>query len=319
MNRISFYLLFFASFIFTTAIAQVDSSENDLEKELLNQERSTPAKLQKPHYVMSTFKATHIVNSQTVESLGQGILDFRISHRFGQISQGTQNFFGLDNATTRIALDYGIKNWLMVGLGHSTLNYEDDGFAKFRLLRQREGHGMPITLSYLGAVSIHTGPAPIIIPADKTYYFSNRLYFTNQLLIARKFNQWLSLQFMPTIVHYNLIDSSKNSNNVIALGAGGRIKLSNRIALTGEYFYVIPGTESINNIHNSMSVGIDIETGGHVFQLHFTNSNGMTERTFIGETTDSWAQGQIHFGFNISRVFTIAKPKEFKNSRNNIW
>jgi len=318
MKRISFYLLFIACFLFTRAMAQVDSSENELEKELLNQEQSG-GKKSKPQFVMSTFKATHIVNAQTVENLGQGILDFRISHRFGQVSQGTENFFGLDNATTRIGLDYGIKNWLMVGLGHSTLNSEDDGFIKLRLLRQREKHGMPFTLSYLLSTSVHTGPAPIIIPADQSYYFSNRLYFTNQLLIARKFNQWLSLQFMPTIVHYNLIDSSKNSNNVIALGAGGRIKLSNRIALTGEYFYVVPGTQSMSNTHNSLSVGIDIETGGHVFQLHFTNSNGMTERTFIAETTDDWAQGQLHFGFNISRVFTIAKPKEFKNSRNQIW
>jgi len=318
MKRISFYLLFFASFIFTQAMAQVDSSEGELEKELLNQEQSGSTK-PKPQYVMSTFKATHIVNAQTVESLGQGILDFRISHRFGQVSQGAQNFFGLDDATTRIALDYGIKNWLMVGLGHSTLYSEDDGFVKVRLFRQRESGGMPITLSYLLSTSIHTGPPTIIVPADETYYFSNRLYFTNQLLIARKFNQWLSLQFMPTIVHYNLIDSSKNSNNVIALGVGGRIKLSNRMALTGEWFYVVPGTQSMDNTHNSLSLGIDIETGGHVFQLHFTNSTGMTERTFIAETTDSWAQGQLHFGFNISRVFTIAKPKEFKNSRNQIW
>ena len=318
MTRVSLCLLFLVCFTSNYAIAQVDTTESDVQRELLSSEASSGAKAKK-QYVMSTFKTTHIINGESVENLGKGILDFRILHRFGQLSQGAQNFFGLDNATTRIALDYGITNWLMVGLGHSTLNSEDDGFAKIRLLRQVEHFGSPVTISYVGAVSIHTGPAPINVPLDKTYYFSNRLYFTNQLLIARKFNQVLSLQLMPTIVHYNLIDSSKNSNNVLAMGAGARIKLSSRIALTGEYFYVIPGTESMSGIHNSFSVGVDIETGGHVFQLHFTNSVGMTERTFISETTDSWAKGQLHFGFNISRVFTVARPKEFKNSRNKIW
>jgi hypothetical protein len=294
------------------ALAQADST-SDLENELNSGTKA------KPRYVASTFKATRIVNAYTVENLGKGILDFRIEHRFGQVNQGAQNFFGLDNATTRLGFDYGITNWLMVGIGHNTFDKEDDGFVKIRLLRQKEkGGGMPITVSYVSSISIQTGTPSITIPQGDTYHFSDRLYFANQVLIARKFNDWLSLQLMPALVHSNLVDSSKYSNDLFALGAGGRIKLSNRFALTGEYYYVFT-KDRPDGYHNTLAVGVDIETGGHVFQLHFTNSTGMTDRTVIGETTDSWSKGELHFGFNISRVFTLAKPKEFKNSRNKIW
>lgn len=294
----------------TSAWAQVDSSDALMQE--LNEGQAT----KQNHYVMATFKATRIINGQSVENLGKGILDFRISHRFGQLNQGAQNFFGLDDATTRLGLDYGITDWLMVGLGHSTLHKEDDGFVKLRLLRQKE-YGMPVTVTYVGEMSVQTGTAPTV-PAGDTYYFSNRLYYANQILVARKFNDWLSLQVMPSLVHYNLVDSNKFSNDLFALGVGGRIKLSNRFALTGEYYYVFSNTRP-DGYHNSLSVGVDIETGGHVFQLHFTNSAGMTERTFIGQTTDSWNKGELHFGFNISRVFTIVRPKEFRHSRNKIW
>ena len=126
---------------------------------------------------------------------------------------------------------------------------------------------------------------------------------------------------MPTHIHYNLIDSTKDKNDVFAIGVGGRIKLSNRIALTGEYYYTIDPFSTANGspVHNALAFGIDIETGGHVFQLLFTNSTGISERTFIGQTTDSWSNNGIHFGFNISRVFTVVKPKDFEGSRNKIW
>jgi len=287
-----------------SSYAQADSLMDMLDK---------TAPPSKKEAVSATFKATRIINGSSVESLGAGVLDFRIDHRFGQLSQGSQNFFGLDDATTRIGLDYGITKWLMVGIGHNTLNKEDDGFAKVKLLSQRK-EGMPISLSYFGNISIQTTPAPTL-PTGDTWEYSNRLYFTNQVLIARKFNDWLSLQLMPTIVHYNLVDSNKSDNNTFAIGIGGRIKVSRRIAITGEYYYRLNNTDMLYNgskTYNSASIGIDIETGGHVFQLMLTNAPGMTERTFIGQTTDSWAKGDLHFGFNISRVFTVVKPKEFR-------
>ncbi len=272
---------------------------------------------QKKEPVTNTFKATRIINGSSVENLGAGVLDFRVSHRFGGLDQGLENFYGLDNATTRLGLDYGITRWLMIGIAHNTFNKENDGFAKVKILRQRK-HGMPITLSYSGSISVQTTPAPNLPAADSTeWFFSNRLYYANQLLIARKFSDRISLQIMPTLVHYNIVDSTKFSNNTVAIGIGGRIKLTKRIALTGEYYYRVTNADLLvsgQKTYNSLSIGVDIETGGHVFQLMLTNSQGLTDRTSIGQTTDSWEKGALHIGFNISRVFTIVKPKEFRKS-----
>jgi hypothetical protein len=163
------------------------------------------------------------------------------------------------------------------------------------------------------------------LPEGQDYYFSNRMAYMNQLLIARKFTPWLSLQLMPTHIHYNLVEYKDDPNDVLAMGIGGRLKLSNRISLTGEYYYVLPGSklhqlsDPTKEAINSLTIGFDIETGGHVFQLLFSNSTAITERNIVGQTEGEWSRGDIHFGFNISRVFTIVKPKEFQNSRNKIW
>lgn len=301
---------------------QADTTDetNDLMQILEQEEQGS----RKKEYVSATFKSTRIANGHSIENTPKGVLDFRISHRFGMISGGLQEFFGLDGATTRIGFDYGITDWLMVGVGRSTYLKEYDGFFKVKLLRQTEDNSMPFSLSYLGAMSVVSAKEDV--PEGSTYYFSNRLSYVNQLLIARKFNQWLSLQIMPAHVHYNLVSYKDEPNDVFAVGLGGRIKLSNRISLTGEYYYVVPGT-TLRDTHNALTLGIDIETGGHVFQLLFSNSTGITERTVIGQTTGEWARNDhngrftsdIHFGFNISRVFTIVRPKGFENSRNKIW
>jgi opacity protein-like surface antigen len=293
-----------------SGIAISSRAQGDLMSMLDSNSTATKAEC-----VIATFKATRIINSSSVENLAHGALDLRISHRFGRLDQGTSNFFGFDNATTRIGLDYGITNWLMVGLGHSTLLKENDGFLKARILRQQKS-GMPITLSYVATASAETLPAPALA-AGQEWYYTNRLAYAHQILIARKFSDHLSLQLMPTLVHYNLIDSSKNSNNTIAIGIGGRYKVSRSIAITAEYFYRVTNDDMLYNgvpTHNSFSIGADIETGGHVFQLMFTNSAGITERTYIGQTTEDWSKSGIHFGFNISRVFTVVRPKEFVNA-----
>jgi len=301
-----------------SAFAQADTTNGDTSLEKMLETDNKP----KTEYVSATFKSTRIINGHSIENVGKGILDFRISHRFGTLNTGAQNFFGLDNATTKLGFDYGVTNWLMVGIGRSTYQKEYDGFVKAKLWRQREHKNLSFSVSYVGGMSIDSRPlSSFSIPAGDTYYFSNRLYYFNQLLIAHKFNNWLSLQVMPTHIHYNLIDSTKDKNDVFAIGVGGRIKLSNRIALTGEYYYTIDPLSTANGspVHNALAFGIDIETGGHVFQLLFTNSTGISERTFIGQTTDSWSNNGIHFGFNISRVFTVVKPKDFEGSRNKIW
>lgn len=276
-------------------------------------------------YTIATFPTSRIANGHSIENTAKGVLDFRVSHRFGFLNQGVKDFFGLDNATTSIGFDYGITDWLMVGIQRSSYLKEYNGFFKAKLLRQRDDGGMPVSVSYLGGISILGNDKPATIPDSVEYYFTNRMAFVNQLLIARKINSWLSVQLMPTHVHYNLVTYTGDPNDVIAIGIGGRIKLTKRIALTGEYFYQIPSTQRHDDndrtkyTTNALTLGVDIETGGHVFQLLFTNAPSLTERTVVGQTNGDWLKGDIHFGFNISRVFTIVKPKGFEAGRNKIW
>jgi hypothetical protein len=309
------------AFLFTLACSTPAFSQNhpDTSKgeDLMGLLDEGQQPVKKNDYVSATFKATRIINGHSIENVGAGVLDFRISHRFGPVSGGIDQFFGLDGATTKLGLDYGINNWLMVGIGRSTYQKEVDGFFKAKILRQTEDNRMPVSLSVLGACGIQTAQAPTV-PPNTEYYFSNRVAYSWQVLVARKFTRRFSAQFMPSLVHMNLVQKADDPNNVISLGIGGRYKLSKRLSLTAEYYYNLEDFK-ISGTHNALAFGLDIETGGHVFQLFFTNSTGISERTFIANTTDEWSNGDIHFGFNISRVFTIVKPKDMEGTRNKIW
>lgn len=258
------------------------------------------------NYTTATFKSTRIMNGHSIERMHTGQLDFRISHRFGLVNSGAYQFFGLDQANIHFSLEYGITNWLMVGLGRGTYEKTFDGFTKFSILRQSSGaRVMPVSVSLFSSVALNslkwTDPA-------KTYYFSSRLSYTAQVLVGRKFNKLFSFQLSPTYVHRNLVATELDPNDLWAMGAGGRIKLSKRISLNGEYYYVVNAPQfGSQNVYNPLSVGIDIETGGHVFQIILTNSVAMIEKGFIGETTGRWRRGDIHIGFNISRVFSLKK------------
>ncbi|MEQ1554980.1 MAG: DUF5777 family beta-barrel protein [Ferruginibacter sp.] len=275
-------------------ISAQDTSDimKELEKEIQ----------QKKEFVTATFKTTRLINGHTVENVGKGVLDIKISHRFGQINEGSYELFGLDEATIRIGGDFGITNNLMVGIGRSTFQKTYDAFFKLKLLRQSSGNNsVPITLSYIPTIALKT--LKFEDPSRKNY-FSSRISYTHQLIIARKFSKNTSLQLMPTYIHKNLVLLAADPNNLFALGIGGRQKLTKRVSINVEYYYQLPKYK-MPNTTNSLSIGFDIETGGHVFQLHFTNSKGMTEKNLITETAGDWAKGDILFGFNISRVFTI--------------
>lgn len=297
----------------SSAFAQTDTNGNS--NDLLATLNDQPAPKM---YTTATFKTTRLVNGHSIENTGKGVLDFRISHRFGALDGGISTFFGLDNANTRIGFDYGITDWLSIGYGRSTYEKEYDGFIKAKLLRQADVKGSPISLSYVGAAYIKSMKSPTLPQQGQEYYFSNRVAYMNQLLIARKMSQSISLQLMPTHLHYNLVPTKAEPNDVIAIGGGGRVKVSNRIAINVEYYYTLPSNQ-LDGAKNSLSLGVDIETGGHVFQLMLSNAIAMTERAFIGQSTSDWTRGGIHFGFNISRVFTIVRPKGFEDSRNKIW
>lgn len=283
-----------------TAAQQTDTT--DLMAQL---EKETASK-NETNYTTATFKTTRLIDGHTVENVGKGVLDVKISHRFGTLSNGAYELFGLDNATMRMGLDYGITKNLMVGIGRSTFQKTFDAFLKIKLLRQSTGkRKMPVTVSYVPTIALRT--LKWDDPNRKNYY-SSRLSYTHQLIIARKFSEGTSLQLMPTYIHRNLATLASDPNDLFAIGIGGRQKLTKRISLNAEYYYQIPKYR-IDGTTDALSVGFDIETGGHVFQLHFTNSRAMTEKNFITETTGKWEKGDILFGFNISRVFTIGKSR----------
>jgi len=260
-------------------------------------------------YSYATFKTTRVVSGHSVENPANGVLLFMISHRFGKINSGAYDFFGLDQATIRLGLEYGINDFLSVGIGRSSYQKSYDGFIKAKVLRQSSGaRNMPITLTLFSSIDAFSLKWQ---DTTRQNYFSSRLTFVNQILIARKFNDKLSLQISPTFIHKNLVSAETDDNDTYALGFSGRYKLTQRLSINAEYFHVLPGSVA-DNFENPLSFGFDIETGGHVFQLHFSNAQPMFERAFITETMGKWGNGDIYFGFNISRVFTIKKPAEFK-------
>ncbi|MDE3142925.1 MAG: hypothetical protein KGL19_02140 [Bacteroidota bacterium] len=260
-------------------------------------------------FVTGTFKATHVVNMQTVEGVAAGALSFVIQHRFGQLNSGAYNFFGLDNATLRLGLDYGITDRLTAGIGRSSYQKTFDGYLKYKLIRQTDGNNQtPVTVSILGRINYFT-----MNFLDKPYLdLTYRTSYIGQLLIARKFNRALSLQIAPTYLHYNLVPTISDKNDEFAFGFGGRIKFNKRMSINAEYNYLLPNQTVSTTVYNSFSLGWDIETGGHVFQLILSNSQGLVESQYIGATTDSWGNGGIYFGFNISRNFNITNHAKSK-------
>jgi hypothetical protein len=274
---------------------------------ILNQ--NTPSET---NYTTATFKSTRIMNGHSIERKPAGQLYVRISNRFGTLNSGGYNFFGLDQSNIHLGLEYGITNWLMIGVGRSEFEKTFDGFAKFSILRQSKGaKEMPVSVSVLTSVALKTLKFP---DQTRTNYFTSRLAYVGQVLVARKINEIFSVQLTPSYLHRNLVATELDPNDIWALGAGARLKITKRVSLNGEYYYIAnPRTYLSQQIYNPLSVGFDIETGGHVFQLFFTNSLGMTEKQFIGGTTGQWKKGDIHFGFNISRVFTLKKHKKAPN------
>ena len=264
------------------------------------------------NYTTATFKSTRVMNGHSIERMVPGQLDVRISHRFGTLNSGGYNFFGLDQSNIHLGLEYGIFKWLMIGVGRSEFEKTYDGFAKFSILRQSSGaKDMPVSVSVVTSIALKTLK---FADQTRTNYFTSRLAYVAQILVARKINEAFSLQLTPSYLHRNLVATELDPNDIYALGAGARLKLSKRISLNGEYYYIAnPKTYMSQQIYNPLSLGFDIETGGHVFQLFFTNSLGMTEKQFIGATTGQWKKGDIHFGFNISRVFTLKKNKKPSN------
>lgn len=269
------------------------------EGELLDLVKDSTAETE---YVKNAFKSTRVINGQSIEMLGAGTLDFRILHRFGPIKTGVDGLWGIDQSTMRFSFDWVPITDVEVGVGRSTANREYDAMAKVRLLQQSRGaRNMPFSLLVDAGVTCKTGPWD---DPTRPNYFSSRLAFYQQILIGSKISDELSLQLSPTLIHRNLVPTPDDPNDIFALGFGGRFKLTNRIAFVVDYYHAFNGMVSGKNF-DPLSVGFDIETGGHVFQVHVTNTKGMNERAFVTETYQNFFKGDIQFGFNISRVFQL--------------
>lgn len=255
-----------------------------------------------PHAVVAaTFKGTHIINSQSVETPGAGTLIFLIQHRFGTLNSGAYNFFGLDQAVLRLGFEYGLTRRLAVGVGRSSQEKTLDGFVKYRALQQATGsRPLPVSVTLLASSAVTT--LRFADPAERPVM--SRITYAYQALIARKFSPELSVQLMPTLIHRNYVATAAEQNDVYALGGALRQKLTKRTALTADYYYLLPG-HTASNFRNALGLGVDIETGGHVFQLHVTNSLGMTEKFFVPQTTGRFFAGDLYFGFAVARNFTV--------------
>tara|TARA_B100000989_G_scaffold166613_1_gene124562 strand:- start:2826 stop:3656 length:831 start_codon:yes stop_codon:yes gene_type:complete len=246
-----------------------------------------------PVPVKSIFKTTKIVNGHSAKLVSKGDLLLLIQHRFGPINSGAYNLYGLDNAQVRIGLEYGISEKFNLSLGRSSFLKTIDITLKALLLNQISNNKASFKLNYLSSIFFKQ--------EIENKNINEQLSYLHQFLIAKKVNDKFSLQLSPTLVHYNYVYNGQK-NDKLAIGTGIRYKINNRLSFNSEYFFQF---YNINESISPLSFGFDIETGGHVFQLHLTNVPAMFEKAFIFENFESWTDGDIYFGFNISRYFTI--------------
>ncbi len=249
-------------------------------------------------YEAAAFKGLKIVNFESTKMVSGKELYFVVSHRFGSVKTGIEDFFGLDQAVTRLNFIYGISDGINIGVSRSSFEKTYEASLKLRLLRQQKS-GFPFTVVLFNSLLINTALDEAELPALE---FENRLGYATQALISSKVNKNFSLQVAPTLFHDNLVVSDLQDNTQYAIGIGGRHKLTKRWSINIDYGFHL-NRASDSPFKNPLSIGFDLETGGHVFQLHFTNAQPMNVNTFLGQATGDWSEGDVFFGFNLSRVF----------------
>jgi hypothetical protein len=256
--------------------------------------------------VTGAFKSTRVIHAHSIEMLHKNNLDLRIMHRFGFINSGVKQLYGLDNASMRISFDYGLTDNTTIGFGRSTFRKELDFFLKARLLQQTKGTGaVPFSLIIAAGGLVWTEESFEPVKPG----FSDRSSYYVQLVAGRKFSPAFSLQLSPILVHSSTPANAGDDKTIFAMGGGARLKVSKRMAITLDYHHPFGRLSPINT--DPLSAGVDIETGGHVFQLQFSNATGMNERAYITQTTGNFFKGDIRFGFNLSRIFKTGKHKKY--------
>jgi len=328
MRKNKDYLLFIA-FIFSFPFAGM--AQDDLLQML---DEVAPPKQEK---VTATFKTTRVIQAHSIETVKGKTLDVRISHRFGNIystrndNDGPDSFFGFDNvADVRLAVEYGITDDVMIGLGRSQMNNLVDGFVKWRFYNQTTDNRRPFSLAFVGTMGLNPSKKAafysgvndsLVQTYGSSKSFFHRLSYTAQLIISRKFSPGVSIELLPTYVHRNFVRDPQDENSMFALGIAGRFKVSKRVAIIADYFFVFEPSFfrlvcegeyrydmlGSRKFHMPISIGVEIETGGHVFHIDVSNARGIVENNFLVESPDSWEYAEIKLGFNISRVFNVGK------------
>ncbi|HET7818995.1 MAG TPA: DUF5777 family beta-barrel protein, partial [Bacteroidia bacterium] len=280
--------------------------------------------------VTATFKTTKIISMQTAQTVGAGELDFRITHRFGNIGKesfgGIHTLYGWDAISdVRFSFDYGVTKKLQLGIARNKQDENLDGSFKWRFLEQTLDNKVPLSACLYSIASLTPmSKTSFYAGADSTWVannskFSHRLIYTSQLVLTSKLAEWLSIAATSSYTHLNYIlngfnpsNGATKENNIYSTGVGIRLKVSRSVSILADYFYIMSQYRKHNPVkayYNPLALGLEIETGGHVFHMNFTNASGIIENSFIPNTTDTWKKGGYKFGFNISRVFQIAKKK----------
>ncbi|AND63237.1 hypothetical protein AX766_01740 [Flavobacterium covae] len=248
--------------------------------------------------VESAFKSLKIVNLESTKLASKGDLYFIVSHRFGFLNSGFENFFGLDGATTQLKMVYGLTDDVTLHFSRSTFAKTYDAGIKYKIISQKK-EGFPFTIVGYNALAINSAMKKEAYPLLE---FKHRLSYNSQVLVSRKFNDQLTLQLAPTFFYENVVLNPEQKNAQFAVGMGGRYKLSKRFSLNVDYAAHLNRIKN-SNFRDPLSVGVDLETGGHIFQMFFTNANAMHDTGYLGRTAGNWAKGEISFGFNLVRVF----------------
>lgn len=246
--------------------------------------------------VEAAFKGLKIVNLESTKLASKGDFYFIVAHRFSSVKDGFEGAYGLDNAVTQLKFLYGVTEWFTVAAARSELAYDFSG--KY-MIKAQETNGFPIAIAGFTSIAFNNALKESLYPKMK---FEDRMIYVAQLLVSRKFNSKLSLELAPSFFHENFVTDDNQDNSQFALGMGGRYKFAKRWSVNVDYAAHL-NRSSTSPYKNPLSIGVDLDTGGHVFQMHFSSSQGMHEAGFLGNTTGDWTKGDIFFGFNLLRVF----------------
>jgi len=303
MKKLPFLIFLFTLFLNSSVSFAQDNLMSMLEEE-------NPVEEGK---VSATFKSMKIINAHTIEMVKAKHLDFRITHRFGNIGGasggGVHTLYGFDQSEDiRISFDYGITDNLQIGFGRSKKMEALDGSLKYRILTQTDQNSIPVSLVWYTDLAF----TPQADFDDRYTNVAYRMSYVHQAIIARKFSERFSLELLPTISHRNLVeldaDSLIDENTFFSMGVAGRFKVNQRFSIVADYFHNFSDYRTNHpsiDFKNPLGIGFELETGGHVFHLFLTNASGIIENNYLTTTKDDWLKGGMKFGFNISRVFSL--------------